>query len=967
MKRKILSGLAGLALASVALGQTASEWINDDLLICPPSIPPMIDATNFVNNYAFIDNTFYSLFVSPFATANTVNYTNLGVLAALEGFRFDTFNSATGFYTNAGNFYNGPGAIINCGGTNYGGYFSTNAAFFGNFFSLGGEAECLISATNIINRGIIDMGLDSLLRMEGQNVNLSGGLLNMEGFETGGLFSSFGMFGGLFGPSGWFDGYWGVGQTPEFRPASYFGFGFPQSPYHWVTNRYYTPMQTSLFLPSANAYQNPVVAQSPTNNVIQVVFLQNSDPSMSNNVYFAGDSVVEWVWPSTNIITGIIRTEHLYLFDSMNSISNLGVAANGVAPPNTGYRPTYIPTNYLFFRGGPFFFGTPATPGLRSLIAPSTNIITEYSAYEAFFEPTTAIVSDIAGQTYANMPGRIEITADKQLDLSSSSIAALNYLQIKAPNNFIRNANTRILTAVADYNLGVTNATMTVSNLLAPTCPRLSGYVDVFSTRWTNIVTVVSANETNEVTDTYFVTMVDSHLASTSPTALQNLTLRATNVIISDVLNVLSSITIDALNVSIVTNGPGALTPFGQLNFPSGKPLGTSAFPRLLTLTNSGVISVQNIASFGTPAQPLWDFVNHGSVLTLGCSIWATNFENTGRVDAGPASITLQATSAVLSNGVFNAGHNIVLSSGSLLISNQVLNAGGSLTIRATNSLTDGGPNSGNSWSVGDGATFGFSLPIKPPIASLLGTTITDTAPPQSTVSCLWAGQDRGPVVAGYSNNAALGRLILDAGLNSSFLFAGPAATNALYVDYLEFRNSMTNFNENGLANLYFDPGMKIYYAQLIINGVSWAEKLNHQNGGGLNWVAAYAGAFSSTNMLYQDGTTNRLNLALVQSCDIDSNGNGSPNCLDIEPIFVPSQMNFAAAFTNAPQRAVALSWNSIPYATNSLFFQPSVTAANWQLLTNFVLGPAGGRQRVVDPIGAGGRFYRVRVDAAAP
>jgi len=177
----------------------------------------------------------------------------------------------------------------------------------------------------------------------------------------------------------------------------------------------------------------------------------------------------------------------------------------------------------------------------------------------------------------------------------------------------------------------------------------------------------------------------------------------------------------------------------------------------------------------------------------------------------------------------------------------------------------------------------------------------------------------------------------------------------------------MTNFSENGLANLYFDPGMKIYYAQLIINGVSWAEKLNHQNGGGLNWVAAYAGAFSSTNMLYPDGTTNRLNLALVQSCDIDSNGNGTPNCLDPAPIFVPSQMNFAAAFTNAPQRAVALSWNSIPYATNSLFFQPSVTAANWQLLTNFVLGPAGGRQRVVDPIGAGGRFYRVLVDAAAP
>ena len=187
-------------------------------------------------------------------------------------------------------------------------------------------------------------------------------------------------------------------------------------------------------------------------------------------------------------------------------------------------------------------------------------------------------------------------------------------------------------------------------------------------------------------------------------------------------------------------------------------------------------------------------------------------------------------------------------------------------------------------------------------------------------------------------------------------------------MDYLEFRNNLTNFDSSGnLANLYFGPGMKIYYAQLIINGVSWAEKLNHQNGGGLNWVSSYAGAFSSTNMVYPDGTTNLLNLALVQSCDLDSNGNGIPNCLDPAPVFVPSAVGLAATLTNAPQRQVALSWNSIPYATNSVFYKPSLAATNWQLLTNFVLGSAGGRQRIVDPVTAGGRFYRVRVDATSP
>ena len=85
---------------------------------------------NFINNSAFIDNTFNSLFVTPYETANTVYYTNFGVLGALEGFRFDTFNTQTARYTNAGTLYNAVGGVINCGGTNDGPYFATNAIFF---------------------------------------------------------------------------------------------------------------------------------------------------------------------------------------------------------------------------------------------------------------------------------------------------------------------------------------------------------------------------------------------------------------------------------------------------------------------------------------------------------------------------------------------------------------------------------------------------------------------------------------------------------------------------------------------------------------------------------------------------------------------------------------------------------------------------------------------------------------------
>jgi len=54
----------------------------------------VVDATNFINNSAFIDNSLNSLLsttlftVQPYETANTLNYTNYGVLGSLAGFQF---------------------------------------------------------------------------------------------------------------------------------------------------------------------------------------------------------------------------------------------------------------------------------------------------------------------------------------------------------------------------------------------------------------------------------------------------------------------------------------------------------------------------------------------------------------------------------------------------------------------------------------------------------------------------------------------------------------------------------------------------------------------------------------------------------------------------------------------------------------------------------------------------------------
>jgi hypothetical protein len=169
---------------------------------------------------------------------------------------------------------------------------------------------------------------------------------------------------------------------------------------------------------------------------------------------------------------------------------------------------------------------------------------------------------------------------------------------------------------------------------------------------------------------------------------------------------------------------------------------------------------------------------------------------------------------------------------------------------------------------------------------------VTNTAPAYARVINEWAAADHGCSPTGYVNNAAVGRLILNGGLNSLFEFTGAGAANALYVDYLEL-DGFTATNRDNADNstgVQIDPGMKIYYGQAVANGTDVSEKLNGKNGGGFCWVSNFnCGFYSSTNLIYPDGSTNRVNIALALSCDIDSNTNGIVNCLDPAPIPNPT------------------------------------------------------------------------------
>ena len=113
---------------------------------------------------------------------------------------------------------------------------------------------------------------------------------------------------------------------------------------------------------------------------------------------------------------------------------------------------------------------------------------------------------------------------------------------------------------------------------------------------------------------------------------------------------------------------------------------------------------------------------------------------------------------------------------------------------------------------------------------------------------------------------------------------------------------------------------------------IDYASRVYGRNGGRLLWVPAYAGYFSSTNLVYPNGTTNAVNTGLLSSL-FDSNGNGTLNNTDPAPLFVPSEINFNVTVTNNSAR---LQWATVANGTNFVYYKTNLLSPAWLPLTNF-------------------------------
>jgi hypothetical protein len=974
-------GLLSLALTTVALATDPVFPPYPEVLTYndPPGPMPTIDATNFVNTISFTIN-FGAVTLNPevLETRNTVNYTNTGSMVANAlanngtGFQFD-MQLNSGVRQMSGSFFNS--GSIDCDSVMDNPGANTN----------GSVGQCIVWATNIVSPGSIVVGQGGLLRLTGQNVDLNHSTLTMEGLLQTSLTGMAGFT--VLNESVGTDllGTWqpSVSLTPT-SAANEANAG----------PVYYMSLTNSTAYLEKPSYTGSTIGT----NIVRAVFIQNLNPNINTSVYFdktaigPGAAHVAFFGPTyLDAVTGLLNTNYLILSDFYaQGASQPAVAADGlpvnftITMTNTVYPPTILTA-----LGAPTPSGWINLPEGNTFLPPYPATVTGngYAYASVQFEPTTAATNNpspknVVDYLATNLTGRIQISA-ANLSLPIATISGENYLLLQATNQFNGSLGAQIFSPYTDISLAVTNGILTITNLLEPDIAAWNGTMTMWTSDWLYTDPATGYNWDFRALLIQLTGPNNNQplMTATTPSAVWDMTLHVrTNLVISDQFNLLHSLTADASGLTLTANGPNAAAPDGELNllFAPTPPnnLWSNSLPNLRSLTNNGSIRFSSLGLFGGPMSPYLTLINNGLISDVGAQIWANNFENGGTFTNGPGAFSLSAINATFTNGSLSAVGDISISAGTLLASNLVMLAPKSLTMAGTNQFSDGGPGNSNTWTVGNTSVgYGFSFPINPHNGDLLGTTITNYAPIDRQVINVSAGNDLGPTSAGFANNLAIGRLMLDTlgpTNDTWFYFTGTGVSNAIYVDHLELLGNCDYYSRNTLAAsigaLEFNTNLVIYYADAVSDGADVSVKINGFNGNHLRWVPSYAGYYSSTNVVV-NGVTVTFNAAAYPY--MDSNGNGIDNSSDPTPFFLSSQVNLMTYPTNNPANTMVISWNTVPLATNSVYY--STNLATWLLLTNTYIktnpfispnpypGPAA-NVKVFDPVQLPGRYYKVSV-----
>lgn len=977
----------------------------------PITVPPNVDATNFYNSGNWNINT-----TVPFTTANTLNYTNVGDMVGSIGWEFDWGPNIAGQRSMSASFFNAPvrgnGGIIQASD---GVVLDPKDSLYSFLAS-----KLVVSATNIINQGTLIGGSAGKIVLNGVNVNLRRSTLLVGNITPEGSSTSptnfvpdtaiydedWGQTNVAFNSSTIWDGVFcqspGFGLNGLCQSAGFGQLAFGPS---WADS---TNIESTLFgyttnITYTNSAQMPISTNQPTKIFRQAVFIAVGDPNIipDDRFFQNSDNRSNLFQTITVRLTSALAGNSVYLEDTLAALTNRGLALNtagniGDNPLSPCTDPTYRPANYILSRvdTGSFAFGTPGqgVPTNNFFYDPasfSSNFVAgPYAGYVAYVDD---LVRHPVGVNVTNLPGRIVINATN-LDLTQTTLLSAGAEIAVQANNFIGSTGAAVSCQNLSFNLGSAAGNVNVTDLVTHvSVPGMNGEVAAFSAVWTNsMVTAIFTNYdtnvppnitliTNIAEMDFHVLMVDATgLSASVPVYVQDLMLQ-TNAVISDSMNVVNRFLFSGQSLTVL----GTL----NLSGPNLQYWTRALAPNLLYFTNNGTLSIPVDAHFGDDGPTNYAaFVNNGTINVGGSETINSAFYQSGGNENAPGGYFVTTASGKIEHAAITSGQDADFTGGFLKLDNSVLSVGNQLNFTLTNALYDSGGSANNTLVCGDG----FNLWVKPSTGDLLGTTLTSQAYNGAEVDSVWAGQDRGATAAGYTNNVALGHLILSPQGTSPypalFYFFGAGAGDALYVDLLDL-SQITNLT----GMLATDPNLVIYYAAaklpsaitvlngngvpvlevqtnnplngqtyyVVANGGSGQipqeaeEVLNGQLGGHLQWVGSFAGPNSSVDVVI-NGQTYVVNRALRYSLSIDSNNNGIPNGVDPNPFNTPpagsvpalvlsvamtppAQQSGKTIQSSQPSEAVpALSWLALPGTVYQVQYSTNLASATWLPLLNY-------------------------------
>jgi hypothetical protein len=986
--RAFLIGVLVLPLMAAA---NQNLWVNNGSIV----VATNLNATNVINN----GNILGALELS-----NMRNMTNNGVIqnsnllggttisfGQIPGFRFDTapVNSsgqAIAPRSLAANFGNRSGARIT----------AVDGLIYKDILLTPYSGSMLqVRATNIWNQGRLEAGTGGLLQLVGTNVNISRGALEIT--ELPGTPSSDDFNNGEFTPSlAVFDLYWGQGEAEYLTASRYLlndeGLATFSSPIHEVTSGgaaidtiiqsgFYDPRQyhaafeavvETIDIPVTNQMGQVTVEEYPSNVVRQVVFVLTSDTNrLPAEIYFTPSTrptnfmqtvTVEFAYFRTNFTTGLPVTNYILLTDTLASELPRGFLLNTVdgteRPANYNLSRSTFPTFGIAGGNLDLTNGFLHGPGFESPLLEG-----EYAGYSAYLDNLTERPTPIPAGTMTNILGRVEVSANS-LDMSRARISAEGGVIIKA-NHLVSSTNAVVDAENLSYDLGSTNGVLRIQGLSKLTTDRLRGNISVWSGLWQNEEDQIIENYdtssnpvvlvpiTNTVAYTFHMLIVDARsLTTIQPTTVHRLDAKADHVIIQDDAQVNGYFHVDGPRFSLL----GFLSLYGGVS-----DWGSAIAPQLRYFTNFGTLQVANTASFGSdgPLNYL-AFVNQGYIQSFGQSINSDYVEISGGIHYSDANLDIISQTTVASAANFGAWGDFNLSANNLSFLDQSwIDVAGHVTLDVDGSVMDGGMDGLTIISTGQG----FTLSQKPQSGNLLGTTFYSYTQPFANNWHFWAGEDLGNSAAGFSDNAAVGSLVLTPlGFDPLFTFSGTTAgAHAMYVGHLDLSSLEDYANQ-----LEILEGFRIYYSTASLNtNVSGTltnsveEFLDGQFGGRLRWVPDFVSNAGSVTITINGSQSIVVSAALANSYQIDSDADGVANALDESP-FDGVIINSITPYANPS--GFKITWNAAPNTLYRLESSTNLLVQDWELvLTTTSTNSGVGPWSVIAPQVTGPpRYYRV-------